>query len=201
MSGSWQSQRRNGLGRLIEGLIEGVLVSLEPGSVQSLRRSEVGVTWEGLEGDHHAGLTLRSGGRSKHYPRGAEIRNTRQISLVSVEELEQIADAMGLPKLLPEWLGANLLVSGIPHLSRLPPGTRLYCSQEAAFVVDAENLPCRGPGEVIQAHYPDLKDLVGAFPRAAMGLRGLVGWVERPGRIAEGDLIWADLPETRDYPV
>ena len=47
------------------------------------------------------------------YAQGTEIRNTRQISIVSVEELAFIADSMGIDTLQPEWVGANLLVSGM----------------------------------------------------------------------------------------
>ena len=45
------------------------------------------------------------------------IRNDRQISIVSAEELALIAKELHVPEVKPEWLGANLLISGIPNLS------------------------------------------------------------------------------------
>jgi hypothetical protein len=48
-------------------------------------------------------------------------------------------------------------------------------------------MPC--PGEAIQQHYPDVPKLVQRFPKAAMHKRGVVGWVEREGHIAEGDTV------------
>ncbi|MCE3520242.1 hypothetical protein LXJ58_36400, partial [Escherichia coli] len=79
------------------------------------------LTFEGIRGDYHAGLTRRSGGREPWYPRGTEMRNERHISILAVDELEAIAKAMGLAHIKPEWIGANMVVDGIPSLSMLPP--------------------------------------------------------------------------------
>ena len=55
-------------------------------------RQRVTVTFAGFEGETHGGLTRPSCGRVKaQYPRGTEIRNTRQITIVSQEELDDIA--------------------------------------------------------------------------------------------------------------
>ncbi len=54
---------------------------------------------EGIEGDRHAGWTRKADARVPFYPRGTVIRNTRQVSLVSVEELAEMATALGLPAL------------------------------------------------------------------------------------------------------
>ncbi len=184
----------------LEGRVEAILISRAPGQVASQRVEQVEVTFEGFAGDRHAGITSRAGGRSRRYPRGTEIRNTRQVSIVSHEELAEIARRLELEEVLPEWLGANLCLRGIPHLTQLPPGTRLFFSQRAALVVEGENQPCTGPGEVIQAAYPTGVDLDVRFPKAAKGLRGLVGWVERPGQIATGDSLEAVLPAPVMYP-
>ena len=60
-------------------------------------RTEVEVTFEGFAGDRHAGLTMASGSRTPQYPRGTEIRNSRQVSCVSQEDLDAVAGALGLP--------------------------------------------------------------------------------------------------------
>jgi hypothetical protein len=101
---------------------------------------------------------------------------------------------MQIPEVLPEWAGANLAIQGIPNLTVLPPPTRIFFPGDAVLVVDAENMPCTGPGEAIQQHYPDVAKLVQPFPKAAMRKLGVVGWVEREESIAEGDTVWLVLP-------
>ena len=55
--------------------------------------------FEGIEGDFHAGHTRRSGGREPWYPRGTEMRNERQLSIVAPDELgPDCRDAWALPK-------------------------------------------------------------------------------------------------------
>ncbi|HLX58191.1 MAG TPA: MOSC domain-containing protein [Ktedonobacteraceae bacterium] len=156
--------------------------------------ARVEATFEGLVGDQHAGLTRRSDVRVPHYPRGTIIRNTRQVSILSEEELAEVAAKLDLPRVLPAWLGANLALRGIPNLTMLPPSTRIFFPEDAVLVVDAENMPCVGPGKVIQQHNPDVPKLAQNFPKAAMHKRGLVGWVERPGYINEGDSVRVMLP-------
>ncbi|HHZ09758.1 MAG TPA: molybdenum cofactor sulfurase, partial [Rhizobiales bacterium] len=58
--------------------------------------------FDGIAGDFHAGLTRRSGGREPWYPRGTEIRNERQLSIVAADELAQIAAGMGIAGIAPE---------------------------------------------------------------------------------------------------
>lgn len=168
-------------------VVRGVLVASDARSLVSAAQPEVEVTFEGFRGDQHSGLTRRADGRTPFYPRGATIRNLRQVSLVSLEELAQIAAALGLPELRPDWLGANLLLEGIPALSLLPGLTRLFFEGGAVLVVMEENLPCSGPGKVLQALFPEIARLAAQFPRAALHKRGLVAVVEHPGMIRAGD--------------
>jgi len=185
----------------LTGEVIGVYLARDPAALRSSAEPSVQVTFAGFAGDRHAGLTCLSGGRSRQYPRGTEIRNSRQVSIVSVEELDAIAQALDVPALRAEWLGANLLLRGIPQLTLLPPGTRLFFAQDATLVVESENHPCAKTGSSIQEAYPAVTGLAQAFPGAAMHRRGLVAWVERPGAIAAGDPIRAELPEQRLYPL
>ena len=102
---------------------------------------------------------------------------------------------MSVPHITPEMVGANLLISGIPALTFLPPTTRLFFERGAVLMVQEENLPCTTSGQAIQDHYPDQPDLASAFPRAGLHRRGLVAWVEHPGVIAAGDSVQADIPD------
>ncbi len=152
------------------------------------------VTMEGFDGDKHAGFTRLSDSRTPHYPLGTEIRNNRQVSIVSIEELTLIATTMGVPAVLPQWLGANLAVRRIPDLTHLPPSTRLFFSQDAVLVVEGPNMPCLYPGKVLQRQYSGIPGLSTLFPKAAINRRGVVAWVERPGMICEADEMRVSIP-------
>ncbi len=95
-------------------------------------------------------------------------------------------------------LGANLVVGGIPHLTRIPTGSRMFFPDGAALAIEGENLPCSGPGRIIAAHHPGLS--ASLFPKAALHLRGLVAWVERPGVIHAGDRVEIKVAEVNPYP-
>ena len=183
----------------MEGRVLGVFVGRDLGSVTKERQSRVRVTLEGFEGDRHAGMTRLSDTRTPHYPRGTEIRNSRQVSIVSAEEWSSISADMGLPELLPEWLGANLVLGGIPDLTHLPPSTRLSFPRDTVLVVEGENLPCTLPGEVIQGQYPHIPGLFAAFPKATIHRCGVVAWVERGGVICEGDMVAVRVPRQVPY--
>lgn len=154
--------------------------------------------WQGLAGECHGGLTRPSCSRVlKQYPaRGTEIRNTRQVSILSAEELAAIAGDLGIPRLAPEWLGANLVVGGIPEFTTVPPASRLIFEGGAVLAIDTENGPCRFPAEVIEGHHPG-HGL--AFAKVARGRRGVTGWVERPGTIRLGERARLHVPPQRLY--
>jgi MOSC domain-containing protein YiiM len=155
--------------------------------------------WQGVVGDSHAGLTRRADVRVPHYPRGSEIRNERQVTVVAADELAATAEALDLPEIRPEWLGANMMLAGIPHLTLLPPATRLLFASGAAIVVDWENQPCTGPGRVIAQQYHD-DSLTSRFVKAALQKRGFTAWVERTGAIAVGDAVTVVIPPQPRWP-
>lgn len=165
---------------------------------------ELQASFAGVAGEEHAGLTRPSCSRVlAQYPRNTEIRNTRQFSIVSQEELAAIAAAMGLDSLDPAWLGASMVVEGIPDFSHLPPSSRLQAESGATLVVDLENRPCTLPAKVIEAAAPGAGKL---FKPAAKGRRGITAWVEREGVFRLGDRlrlhvpdqpVWAHLAEVR----
>ena len=153
--------------------------------------------FEGIEGDCHGGLTRNADVRTiRQYPRDTPIRNVRRITLLSLEELAQIAGIMEIPQVKPEWIGANVVTSGIPDLTLLPPSSRLQFPSGATIVVDMENEPCRYPAEIIASHNPQAK--VG-FVEAAKHKRGVTAWVEREGDITLGDQIAIWIPPQRLY--
>jgi hypothetical protein len=69
--------------------------------------------------------------------------------------------------------------------------TRLLFAGGAVVMLGGENLPCTIAGALVEAQYGTPAE---KFPKAAMGRRGVTGWVEHPGRIHAGELIEVRLP-------
>lgn len=162
--------------------------ALEAQAAQSLR-----LTFAGPEGEAHGGLTRPACSRvAAQHPRGTVIRNTRQLSVVSAEEMAAIADAMGLPALDPALVGATLVLEGLPDLTRLPPSSRLQAEDGATIVVDMENRACQLPARPIEARHAGF----GArFRAAAQGRRGVTAWVEREGVLHLGGRMRLHVPD------
>lgn len=159
--------------------------------------AEARFQFSGMDGDCHGGLIRRSDSRMlKQYKRGTPVRNSRQLSILAVEELVEVAERMGIPAVKPEWIGANMVVRGIPDFTLLPPSSRLQFPSGAMIVIDAENHPCRYPADIIARHHPEAST---GFVKAAIHKRGVVGWVEAEGMIRTGDAITIWIPPQRIY--
>jgi len=180
------------------GRVEALLRSPERATgLEKARVESLKLRFDGIEGDCHSGLTRKADVRTiRQYPRDTPIRNVRQLTLLSVEELSQIPRLMEIPDVKPEWVGANVVTSGIPDLTLLPPSSRLQFPSGATVVVDMENEPCRYPAEIIERHNPQQKL---GFVKAAKHKRGLTAWVEREGDIGLADEITLWIPPQRLY--
>lgn len=159
------------------------------------------LSFKGIAGDFHAGMTRRSGGREPWYPRGTEMRNERQLSIIDSRELAMVALDMGIDRLKPEWIGANIDLTGLPNLSMLPPRTLLFFEGGVTLKIDGQNAPCRLAGGSIASHFPDHDHtrLALAFKDAAKRRRGLVAWVEKPGIVKVGESVKVQIPEQWIY--
>jgi hypothetical protein len=180
------------------GKIEGIyLRPSREGGFEKAPADEMRLGLDGPEGDCHTGPTRKSDSRTLAlYPRGLDIRNVRQLTLLSKEELEKMADALGIAAVDPSWLGANLVLSGIPEFTFLPPSTRLQFPSGATIVVDMENYPCSQIAEVIGRHHPEVERMV---VKKAMHKRGVTAWVERKGLVKSGDDVSLFIPTQRIY--
>ena len=159
---------------------------------------EVMATFAGVEGEEHAGLTRPSCSRvTSQYPKGTEIRNVRQFSILSAEDLAAIAEKMGVEAVDPAWVGASMVVRGIPDFTHVPPSSRLQTSTGTTLVVDMENRPCHLPAKVIDEDAPGKGK---AFKTAAKGRRGVTAWVEREGILRVGDTVTLHVPDQRPWP-
>ncbi|WP_068114456.1 MOSC domain-containing protein [Tropicimonas marinistellae] len=154
-------------------------------------------TFAGIEGEAHGGLTRASCSRvTAQYPRGTEIRNTRQISIASAEELAAVAAEIGIDRFDPAWIGAGMVVSGLPDFTHIPPSSRLQADSGATLTVDMENRPCTLPVPEIDADKPGRG---AAFKAAAKGRRGVTAWVEREGVLRLGDSLTLHIPDQRAW--
>jgi len=130
------------------------------------------------------------------HPKGTEIANVRQFSILSAEEIAAIAAEIGLDRLAPEWLGASIVIEGIADFSHVPPSARLQNGAGTTLVIDMQNRPCVWPGKEIE------KDHAGygkAFKPAAEARRGVTAWVEREGPLAVGDSLRLHIPDQRAW--
>lgn len=114
--------------------------------------TEMALGFAGFPGEVHAGLTRPSCSRvTAQHPRGTEIRNVRQLSVVSAEEIAEVAVGMGLDRFDYAWVGASLVVEGIPDFTHIPPSSRLQGPDGVTLVVDMVNLPCQQPAVTMKA--------------------------------------------------
>lgn len=155
--------------------------------------TSVDLRFGGIEGESRGGITRPSCSRvvSQH-PKGTTIANVRQFSVVSAEELAQIAGIMGVEVLDPGWIGASLVVEGLPDFSNIPPSSRLQNEAGTTIVIDMHNRPCHLPAKVIDEDAPGKGR---AFKDAAQGRRGVMAWVEREGPLAVGDRLRLHVPD------
>jgi hypothetical protein len=167
--------------------------------------AEMALSFAGYAGESRAGLVRPSDSRVlAQYKRGTPIRNTRQLSILSAEELEAIAADMGIAALDPALVGASMVIRGIPDFSHVPPSARLQDETSGTTVtIDMENRRCMLPAKPIEARHPGKGQ---AFRAAAQGRRGVTAWVEREGTIALGahlrlhipdQPVWAHLEQAR----
>ncbi|WP_439136680.1 MOSC domain-containing protein [Roseicyclus sp.] len=164
---------------------------------QALR--EMALSFAGHAGESRAGLVRPSDSRVlSQYKRGTPIRNTRQLSILSAEELDAIAAEMGIDALDPTLVGASMVIRGIPDFSHVPPSARLQDEASGTtLTIDMENRPCTLPAKPIEGRYPGM----GArFKRAAQNRRGVTAWVEREGVITLGATLRLHIPDQPVWP-
>jgi len=154
-------------------------------------------TFDGIVGESHSGATRPSCVRvTMLYPKSTEIRNTRQLSILSAEEIAEIAASIGLEQLDPSLLGASIVIAGLPDFTHIPPGSRLQTVAGTTLTADLENAPCNLPAKEIETECPGHGK---AFKSAAKARRGITAWVERPGPLSLGDTVHLFVPTQRAW--
>ena len=144
------------------------------------------ITGIGVEGDAHAGETVKHRSRVARDPTQP---NLRQVHLIA-GELHDELHALGV-EVRAGQLGDNVTTRGI-DLLHLPTGTRLQLGGDAVIEVTGLRNPC---GQLNQVH-SGLKDLLS--PRDEAGnidrRAGVMAIVLKGGIVQPGDAIRVDLP-------
>ena len=181
------------------------VVSVHAGNNDDLSKeahSSVQIESDGFVGDKHRGFT-RIAASWDPEPTGTVRRNERQWSGVSSEEIAKIQQAMNLVEpLTASTLGTNICIEGVPNFSQLTKGSKLIFPSGAVLIIEEENPPCAEMGEEIERVYTTQSGepaLGKMFPRHALHLRGVVGYVDIPGKITSGDEITVQVYETPEW--
>ncbi len=140
------------------------------GGVPKYSQDSITIWNQGVEGDYHSGPINR------HKKTGPPEPNSRQVTVVAQEVLEELNSGLGT-ELKPGDLGENVLISGLGDLSRLRRGDRLQLGVDVVLEVRAQNKPC----EVIRAYHPTLVEEIS-------GKRGVSAIVLNPGSVRPGDI-------------
>ncbi|TXS58270.1 MOSC domain-containing protein [Streptomyces sp. t39] len=147
----------------------------------------------GVEGDVHAGATVRHRSRMAQDPTQP---NLRQVHFIQGELFAELA-AAGHP-VAPGDLGENVTTSGIDLLA-LPTGTLLRLGPDAVVEVTGLRNPC---AQIDAFQNGLLKRVVGRDGNGAIVRRaGIMGVVLSGGVVRPGDRMAVELPEGAHRPL
>lgn len=147
----------------------------------------------GIEGDAHAGATVKHLSRLLKF---GNAPNLRQVHLIHAELFDELRTAgfavwAGL-------MGENITTRGI-DLLRLPTGSRLHLGREAIVEVTGLRNPCRQLNRLA----PGLMKATLAYDEDGSLIRkaGVMGIVVAGGEVGEGDPVAVELPPEPHRPL
>ncbi|GAA3089572.1 MOSC domain-containing protein [Streptomyces roseofulvus] len=147
----------------------------------------------GVEGDVHAGVTVKHRSRVAQDPTQP---NLRQVHLIQAELFDEVAEA-GF-EVAPGDLGENVTTRGIDLLA-LPTGTRLRLGAEAVVEVTGLRNPC---AQIDDFRHGLLKQVVGRDADGEIVRKsGIMGIVLTGGEVRPGDPIAVELPAEPHRPL
>jgi MOSC domain-containing protein YiiM len=147
----------------------------------------------GVEGDAHAGETVKHRSRVRRDPTSP---NLRQVHLIHAELHDELR-AAGF-ELAPGQMGENVTTRGVDLLG-LPTGTRLRLGGDAVVEITGLRNPCRqldGIHRGLMAATLD-RDAGGGLVRKS----GVMAVVVAGGDVREGDAIAVELPPEPHRPL
>lgn len=141
----------------------------------------------GVEGDAHAGKTVKHTYLAKKDPAR---KNIRQIHLIQTELLSELR-SKGF-SVCPGQLGENITTQGIDLLN-LPTGSKLHIGKEAVVELTALRNPCI---QIENFQKGMLKEVVGRDPQGKLIRKaGVMGIVTIGGYVKPNDIINIELPD------
>jgi MOSC domain len=139
----------------------------------------------GVEGDAHAGPTVRHRYLARRQP---SLLNLRQVHLIPAELLDELR-AAGYD-VYPGDLGENVTTTGV-ELERLPLGTSLKLGETAVIELTGLRTPC----VLIDRFQASLKGRMTQTGKIAPRFKcGVLGVVRTGGNIASGDIVQVAYP-------
>ncbi|GHH52819.1 MOSC domain-containing protein [Streptomyces candidus] len=147
----------------------------------------------GVEGDVHAGVTVKHRSRVARDPTQP---NLRQVHLIHRELFDEVR-GKGF-EVAPGQLGENVTTSGIDLLA-LPAGTLLHLGPDAVVEVTGLRNPCL---QIDRFQEGLLKQVVGRDAEGNLVRRsGIMGVVRAGGVVRPGDAIDVELPAAPHRPL
>jgi MOSC domain-containing protein YiiM len=150
-----------------------------------LRRSITLIEGHGVEGDAHAGPTVRHRHLARRRP---SLPNVRQVHLIPAELFDELR-AAGY-NIYPGDLGENVTTKGV-ELDRLPLGALLKLGNSAVVELTGLRTPC----VLIDRFRAGLKGCMIRSGKINPRFKcGVLGVVRSGGSIAKGDIVQAKFP-------
>jgi MOSC domain-containing protein YiiM len=173
--------------QLSAGVIVGVSSKPTPG-VKKFPQAKVQlVANHGVEGDYHAGASVRHRSRAARDP---EQPNLRQVHFMHAELFDELAP-LGI-EVHPGDMGENITTRGVAILD-LPPGARLHLGTSAVVEITGCRNPCA------QLNGVDTRLLAEVAKKGADGnivrRAGIMGIVREGGVVRPGDAIRVEVPD------
>ncbi|HYF08162.1 MAG TPA: MOSC domain-containing protein [Acetobacteraceae bacterium] len=151
------------------------------------------IAGQGVEGDAHAGATVKHRSRVARDPTRP---NLRQVHLLHEELLDEL-NAQGF-SLGPGAIGENVLTRGLDLLA-LPAGTHLALGQEAVVEVTGLRNPCI---QLDRYRAGLMRACLGRAPDGGLIRKaGVMAVVTAGGTVRAGDVIGCTLPEPPHRPL
>ncbi len=147
-----------------------ISVNVSPsGGVPKYPQKEVFIDRYGIAGDYHSGEI------NKHKKNGPSEPNSRPISIVSLEVLNEINTELGI-ELKPGDLAENITTNHLGNLAELEEGDSIKIGEEVILQVTGQNKPCA----VLNVYH----DLVS---KSLVNKRGITATVINTGTIKPDD--------------
>ncbi|MER7107266.1 MOSC domain-containing protein [Streptomyces sp. NPDC000229] len=147
----------------------------------------------GVEGDVHAGVTVKHRSRVAQDPTQP---NLRQVHLIHEELFEEVAEKGFTVR--PGDLGENITTRGVDLLG-LPTGALLHIGTEAVVEVTGLRNPC---AQIDAFQDGLLKQVVGRDETGAVVRKaGVMGIVRTGGPVRPGDTVTIELPDGPHRPL